>query len=73
MNISRIINTVCIILGGAVAIYAQAGEQQNVYLLIGGAALLMIGIYRTSRNVPSKFDNPQEESFVKTEPIENED
>ncbi|MCC1483720.1 hypothetical protein J1C55_03875 [Winogradskyella sp. E313] len=66
-------NTVCIILGGAVAIYAQAGEQQNVYLLIGGAALLMIGIYRTSRNVPSKFDNPQEESFVKTEPIEDED
>ena len=73
MNISRIINKVCVILGGAVAIYAQAGEQQNVYLLIGGAALLMIGIYRTSRNVPSKFDNPQEESFVKTEPIENED
>lgn len=73
MNISRVINTACIILGGAVAIYAQAEEQQNTYLLIGGVAILMIGVYRTSRNIPSKFDNQQEETFVKSEEIKDED
>lgn len=67
MNLSRILNTVCILLGGAVAIYAQAETKQNTYLLIGGIVLLMFGVYRTSRNIPSKFDNPQEETFVKTE------
>lgn len=73
MNISRLINTICIILGGAVAIYAQAEAQQNTYLLIGGIVLLMFGVYRTSRNIPSKFDNPQEETFIQTEKEEIED
>jgi uncharacterized membrane protein YqgA involved in biofilm formation len=72
MNISRVINTVCIILGGVVAIYAQAEEQQNTYLLIGGIAILMIGVYRTSRNISSKFENQQEEPFVKSEEIKDE-
>lgn len=66
MNISRIINFICILVGGLVAFYAQAQEQQNSYILIGGIVLLMFGIYRTSRNIPSKFDK-EEESFVKTE------
>lgn len=73
MNISRLINTICIILGGAVAICAQAEAQQNTYLLIGGIVLLMFGVYRTSRNIPSKFDNPQEETFIQTEKEEIED
>lgn len=67
MNLSKKINIICIVIGGIVAIYAQAEKQQNTYILIGGIVLLMFGIYRISRNVPSKFDNPQEESFVKTE------
>lgn len=67
MNLSRIISVICIIIGGIIAIYAQAEEKQNVYLLVGGIVLLMFGIYRISRNVPSKFDNPKEESFIKTE------
>lgn len=66
MNISRIINFVCILVGGFVAVYAQAEEDQNVYLLMGGIMLLMFGIYRTTRNIPSKNDQ-SEESFVKTE------
>jgi hypothetical protein len=73
MNISRTINLVCIIVGGAVAIYAQAEEKQNTYILIGGIALLMFGIYRTSRNIPSKFDKQEEETFVKSEPIDEDD
>ena len=66
MNISRVINFICIITGGLVAFYAQAETEQNVYLLIGGIVLLMFGIYRTSRNIPSKHDK-EEESFIKTE------
>lgn len=55
--------------GGLVAIYAQAQEQQNLYLLMGGIVLLMFGIYRTSRNIPSKYDNQENENetFVVTE------
>ncbi|MBO3116352.1 hypothetical protein J4050_06320 [Winogradskyella sp. DF17] len=68
MNISRIISLVCIVSGGAVAVYAQAEEQQNTYLLIGGIALLMIGVYSISRNIPSKYDKQEEESFIKSEP-----
>ena len=58
--------------GGLVAIYAQAQEQQNLYLLMGGIVLLMFGIYRTSRNIPSKYDNQENENetFVV---IEDED
>lgn len=69
MNISKIINVICIAVGGLIAIYAQAQQDQNDYLLMGGIMLLMFGIYRISRNVPSKYDKP-EESFIKTE---NED
>ena len=56
-----------------IAIHAQAEQEQNVYLLVGGIVLLMFGIYRTSRNVPSKFDNQEEESFIKTEYIEEDE
>ena len=66
MTVSRYINFVCILAGGLVAFYAQAQERQNTYLLMGGIILLMFGIYRTSRNIPSKHDKP-EEPFVKTE------
>jgi hypothetical protein len=72
MNLSRLLNIICIILGGSVAIYAQAEEQQNTYLLIGGIVLLMLGVYRTSRNIPSKFENQEEESFVESEELKDD-
>ena len=72
MNLSRLLNIICIILGGSVAIYAQAEEQQNTYLLIGGIVLLMLGVYRTSRNIPSKFENQKEESFVESEELKDD-
>ncbi|MDY2586873.1 hypothetical protein [Winogradskyella aquimaris] len=71
MTVSRVINLIFIIGGGSVAVYAQAGEQQNTYVLIGGIILLMFGIYRTSRNIPSKYERQEEESFVKSETIED--
>ncbi|GAA4244103.1 hypothetical protein KO504_08870 [Winogradskyella psychrotolerans] len=66
MNISRTINFICIVVGGLIAFYAQAQQEQNSYILIGGIVLLVFGIYRTSRNIPSKHDKP-EESFIKSE------
>ena len=47
-------NYVLIILGGLVAFYAQAEQQQNEYLLIAGIVLLMLGIYRLARTIPCK-------------------
>jgi hypothetical protein len=70
MTISRLINLICIVGGGATAIYAQAEARQNTYLLMGGIIMLMFGIYRVSRNIPSKYDKQEEETFVH---IEDED
>lgn len=56
MKSSRLISFLLIIIGGTVALYAQAGTKQNVYLLIGGVFILMMGVYRVSRNIPSKYD-----------------
>ncbi|WCO03017.1 hypothetical protein [Psychroserpens ponticola] len=63
---SRVISYILILTGAIIAIYAQAGEQQNQYVLIGGIMVLMLGIYRVSRNIPSKKDqetNQQDENI----------
>lgn len=58
---SRTINYVLIIIGGIVAIYAQAKAEQNQLILIGGIVILMLGVYRISRNIPSKSDQEDEQ------------
>ncbi|WP_299526644.1 hypothetical protein [Winogradskyella sp.] len=72
MSISRTINFVCIVVGGMIAIYAQAEARQNTYLLIGGIVLLMLGVYRTSRNIPSKYDKQEEETFSENEELDED-
>lgn len=57
MNTSRFISLLLIIIGGLVAIYAKAGMDQNQYVLIGGIVILMVGVYRISKNIPSKNDS----------------
>lgn len=47
-------NYILIIFGAAVAIYSKAETEQNQYILIGGIMILMFGIYRISRSIPSK-------------------
>ncbi|WP_341216262.1 hypothetical protein [uncultured Wocania sp.] len=47
-------NYILIVLGAIIAIYSKTGTEQNQYILIGGIVMLMIGIYRISRNIPSK-------------------
>ena len=67
MNISRIITFTCLILGGIIAIYAQAQEKQNTYILMIGIVLLMAGVYRLARNIPSKFDDTEDSNFNNSE------
>ncbi|WP_422104256.1 hypothetical protein [Winogradskyella sp.] len=55
-----------------VAIYGQAEAQQNTYLLIGGIVLLMFGIYRTSRNIPSRYDQQEEDASIKNETLDED-
>lgn len=50
----KYLNYILIIIGAFVAIYARAGAEQNQYILIGGIIILMIGIYRISKTIPSR-------------------
>ena len=50
----KYLNYLLIIIGAAVAIYSKSGKEQNQYILIGGIVVLMIGIYRISKNIPSR-------------------
>lgn len=52
----KYLNYILILIGFIVAIYSKASEEQNQYILIGGIVLLMIGVYRISRTIPSKKD-----------------
>lgn len=65
MNISKNINYILIAVGAVVSLYAQNQENQNEALLIGGIVVLMIGIYRISRHIPSKKDVDDEFSNTK--------
>lgn len=50
----KYLNYFFIIIGAFVAMYAKTGANQNQYILIGGIVLLMIGVYRVARTIPSK-------------------
>jgi hypothetical membrane protein len=63
----KYLNYILIILGSFVAISAKSGTEQNEYILIGGIALLMIGIYRISKTIPSKQDTDDTDDFIKEE------
>ncbi|MCH4552745.1 hypothetical protein [Aestuariibaculum lutulentum] len=61
----KYINYILIVLGAVVAIYSKAGEEQNQYILIAGIIILMAGIYRISKTIPSK--NSEENMFEDNE------
>ena len=52
-------NYLLIIIGAAVAMYSKVGTEQNQYILIGGITILMLGIYRISKNIPSKHEDEE--------------
>jgi LPXTG-motif cell wall-anchored protein len=53
----KYLNYLLIIVGAVVAIYAKTGTEQNQYILIGGITMLMAGIYRISKTIPSRTDD----------------
>lgn len=60
MNISKNINYIFIVIGAILSIYAEKQKPENQFLLIAGIVLLMIGIYRISKHIPSKKDDDAE-------------
>lgn len=59
-RVMKYLNYLLILIGAVIAIYAKIGTEQNEYVLIGGIAVLMIGIYRISKRIPSKYDDDDE-------------
>ena len=55
------LNYLLILIGGVIALYANAEEDQGQYLLIGGIFVLMVGLYRLSRKIPEKSSDSQKE------------
>lgn len=59
---SQFLNSLFIILGGAILIYQLSGEEKNVYAMIVGLVLLMIGLYKaTNFWVETKDDHKKEQ------------
>jgi hypothetical protein len=56
----KYLNYILIVLGAFAALYAKQGTEQNEYILIGGIAILVIGIYRISKTLPSKHDENED-------------
>lgn len=59
----KYLNYTLIVIGASVAIYSKADTQQNQYILIGGIVLLMMGIYRISKTIPSKKNNEDDSNI----------
>lgn len=57
----KYLNYILILIGAIVAMYAKAGKAQNQLILIVGIVILMIGIYRISKTIPSKKNENQDE------------
>jgi hypothetical protein len=64
---SRTFNFVLILVGGLIALYADAEEQQEVYILLIGIMILMFGLYRLSRGISNKREDNNESSNLDDE------
>lgn len=43
-----------IVLGALIAFYGES--VKNTIVLVGGIVILMVGVYRLSKKIPSKYD-----------------
>lgn len=55
----KYLNYILIILGAIIALYSKIVTEQNLFILIGGITMLMIGVYRISKTIPSKFKDEE--------------
>ncbi|MGC6430574.1 MAG: hypothetical protein ACON5F_06000 [Jejuia sp.] len=56
----KYLNYILIIVGAVIAVYAQVSESQNQFVLITGIVVLMLGVYRIARIIPSKHQSEDE-------------
>lgn len=63
MNNSQVINTILIVVGGALLLYAIAAENAQPYFKIIGLITIMLGLYRaTNFWVETKDDHKEDEN-----------
>lgn len=63
---NQLINTISIVVGGALLIYQTSTEAKSPYLMIIGLVLLMFGLYRaTNYWVETKDDHKEDNSDSK--------
>lgn len=65
MKHKNTISYLLILIGGSIAIYANANESQNLFLLLLGIAALMFGLYRLNATLSSK--PPKDDYKIKDE------
>ena len=60
---SQVLNSLSIIVGGALLIFQISVEEKNPYIMIGGLVLLMFGLYRaTNYWVDTKDDHKKDDN-----------
>lgn len=58
----QVVNTVFIVVGGAMLIYTIASEEPQQYLQIAGFVIIMFGLYRATNHwVETKDDHKEEQ------------
>lgn len=57
---SRIFNFALILIGGMIALYANAEDEQELYILLIGIMILMFGLYRLSRGISDRKLNSED-------------
>ncbi|MGM0933824.1 MAG: hypothetical protein ACQEWD_10305 [Bacteroidota bacterium] len=61
MKTTQLINTVLIVLGGALLLYTIAAEDANQYVKITGLVIIMFGLFRaTNFWVATKDDHKED-------------
>ena len=60
MKYKNTLSYLLIIIGGSIAIYSNANENQNILLLIFGIITLMLGLYRINTLLSS---NPPKDDY----------
>lgn len=71
MKYSKYINYLLLLMGCIIAIYAQAGEEQDVVVLILGIVILMYGLFRISSSIPSKRIKEQESQINQEDNVQD--
>lgn len=65
---SQALNSILILVGGAILLFQISGEERNVYFMVLGLVMLMFGLYRaTNFWVDTKDDHKKENEDISQE------